>query len=210
MSITRLAFVSTVRENEAKFDLELTDMTLDRLADHFELVLEHNRLLHLVAPAPAGEFAVRHVLESLTLLKHLPLRAKFADIGPGAGLPSIPCLIARKDLRAVLIESKIKKARFLAEAIARLELGGRAEIVNRQYEEAETGDCDVVVCRALDKFTEKLPRLVRWARGRPLLLFGGENLAAGLERSGVEYNQKLLPLSERRFLFVSKGSSYRT
>ena len=66
------------------------------LADYYELVQANNPLLHLVAPSSPEEFAVRHVLESLALLKFLPERAKFADVGAGAGLPSIPCLIAAR------------------------------------------------------------------------------------------------------------------
>ena len=54
------------------------------------------------------------MLESLMLLKHLPSDAKIADIGSGAGLPIIPCLIARPDLHATLIESSQKKSVFSA------------------------------------------------------------------------------------------------
>ena len=93
--------------------MELSASSVERLADYYELVQEHNPLLHLVAPCPPEEFAVRHILESLTLLEYLPTGAKFADVGAGAGLPSIPCLLVRDDLRSVLIESKEKKARFL-------------------------------------------------------------------------------------------------
>jgi 16S rRNA (guanine527-N7)-methyltransferase len=110
-------FEQATQANQSAFSLELTDGQIRRLTDYYQLVLEHNALLHLVAPCSADEFAVRHILESLMLLEHVPLNAKFADVGTGAGLPSIPCLIVRGDLSATLIESKVKKAKFLNEAI---------------------------------------------------------------------------------------------
>jgi 16S rRNA (guanine527-N7)-methyltransferase len=105
---------------------------------------------------------VRHILESLTLLEFLPRNAKFADVGTGAGLPSIPCLIAREDLRGVLIESKLKKAVFLEEVLSKCALQKRTTIINRQFEEISKPFVSFVTCRALDKFTQKLPKLLRW------------------------------------------------
>jgi 16S rRNA (guanine527-N7)-methyltransferase len=110
-------FIESIKKHQSAFDLNLSTKALSRLADYYEVIQKHNALLHLVAPSSAAEFAVRHVLESLTLLEFLPQNAKFADVGTGAGLPSIPCLIAREDLRGFLIESKPKKAQFLGEAV---------------------------------------------------------------------------------------------
>jgi 16S rRNA (guanine527-N7)-methyltransferase len=168
------------------------------------LVQEHNPLLHLVGPCSPEEFATRHILESVTLLEHLPKNARFADVGAGAGLPSIPCLIARPDLTAELIESKEKKAKYLESAIAQLELDKRAEVVNKQFEEVKLEDVSHVTCRALDKFVEKLPRLLKWSGKRKLLFFGGNSLGDALAKYGVKYEKRLMPLSEKRYLFIVK------
>ena len=200
----RTELISAIKSNQKAFGLDLSDASVSRLADYYKLVLEHNPLLHLVAPCSPEEFAIRHILESLTLLEYLPNGAKFADVGAGAGLPSIPCLLVRDDLRAVLIESKEKKTKFLDSAIVTLGLSKRSSIVNRQFEEADPGNCEFVTCRALDKFTEKLPRLMKWAVNRQLLLFGGENLKTALEDQKTVFTQKLMALSEQRYLFVTK------
>ena len=199
----RKEFINAINTHRSAFGQELSVVTIERLADYYELVQEHNPILHLVGPSSPEEFAIRHILESLTLLEHLPQNAKFADVGTGAGLPSIPCLIVREDLRALLIESKEKKTKFLDLAIQNLDLSRRASVISRQFQEVDPADCQIVTCRALDKFTEKLPRLLKWAMRRRLLLFGGENLKTALQESRVRFTQRLMPLSEQRFLYVS-------
>jgi 16S rRNA (guanine(527)-N(7))-methyltransferase RsmG len=198
----RKEFIDAINRHQLAFGIKLTTDRIDRLADYYDLIQTHNPLLHLVAPCSAEEFAIRHILESLVLLEYLPLGAKFADIGAGAGLPSIPCLLVRDDLQAVLIESKEKKAKFLDEAITKLGLGDRAEAINRQFEEADPADCGFVTCRALDRFTERLPRLLKWNERRQLLLFGGPNLHRELQSQNIVFVEKLIPMSEQRFLFV--------
>jgi 16S rRNA (guanine(527)-N(7))-methyltransferase RsmG len=192
----------SILDHQRAFALELTPEQTARISDYYEIVIEHNPVLHLVGPSSAADFAVRHILESLTLLKHLPQHAKLADIGAGAGLPSIPCLLVRADLQVRLIESKEKKARFLVEAVERLGLAERAEVVNKQFIETHAADATHVTCRALDKFIEVLPRLVRWSRGRAMLLFGGPAMADALEKDKIRYTSELMPLSERRFLYI--------
>lgn len=196
-----------IRQRQIDFDLALDIAKIERLADYYELVQEHNAHLHLVGPCSPEEFAVRHILESLTLLEHLPQDAKFADVGAGAGLPSIPCLLVRDDLTALVIESKEKKLKFLAEALKRLGIGNRARVMQSQFREVELGECNIVTCRALDKFTENLPSMIKWADGRRLLLFGGHNMQIALEKAGIRYTPHLLPLSERRYLFVERGDN---
>lgn len=176
------------------YDLDLPQETLTQLGEYYSLLTRWNDRLHLVAPCAPEEFATRHVLESLLLLKHLPQNAKIADIGSGAGLPIIPCLIARPDLQATLIESSQKKAVFLREALNAV--GRRATIIARRFEEIEAPEVSFVSCRALDQFRDKLSTLIEWApKGATLLLFGGD---LPLARA----NRLLVPQSQKRFLYI--------
>lgn len=186
-------FEQSLSSRMSSYDLVLSAETLTQLGEYYRLLTRWNDRLHLVAPCTPEEFATRHVLESLLLLKHLPHDAKIADVGSGAGLPIIPCLIARPDLEATLIESSQKKAVFLREALNAA--GRKATIITRRFEEIEAPEVSFVSCRALDQFVEKVPELIEWApRGATLLLFGGETLLPGEEKF-------LIPHSERRFLF---------
>ncbi len=205
MENLRQQFFNALIQNQQSFDVSLSIEKTNELADYYEFVQKHNALLHLVAPCPPEEFAVRHILESLFLQKFLPENAKFADIGAGAGLPSVPCLIFREDLRGVLIESKLKKARFLEELLKECKLGNRAKVFDRQFEELLKPKVDFVTCRALDKFTEKIPAILKWSKGCSLLLFGGDNLGEKLKSCGRKFERKLVPNSEQRFLFVSRN-----
>lgn len=198
----RSEFIAAIRSNQHTFHVGLTDEAVQSLADYYDLIQEHNPILHLVGPSTPDEFATRHILESLTLLEFLPPEARFADIGPGAGLPSIPCVIARADLKAVLIESKEKKTDFLRAAVAALGLEERVKVINKQFSEVTRPHVSHVTCRALDKFAERLPKLLKWSGERDLLFFGGPVLRDEMARLGLRFQEKLMPLSEQRFLFV--------
>ena len=202
----RTNFIGAIREHGPEFGLNIPDDSINRLADYYDLVQTHNPLLHLVGPCTPEEFATRHILESLTLLEYLPTNANFADIGAGAGLPSIPCLIVRDDLSATLIESKAKKAGFLQTAFAKCKLVGRAQVINRQVSETDRPDVSFVTCRALDKFTEKLPQLLKWSGDCTLLFFGGPALGAAMWKYGLVCQERLMPFSEQRHLFVAENN----
>ena len=185
------------------YGVALSTDTQTELGDYFTLLTRWNNRLHLVAPCSPKEFATRHVLESLLLLKYLRPSAQVADVGSGAGLPIIPCLLARPDVSATLIESSRKKSVFLQEALNQLGMSPRAKIIARPFAEVETPPVDLVTCRALDEFMNKVEGLVKWApQAGTLLLFGGETLREQLKNLNVQFSEMLIPLSEKRYLFT--------
>lgn len=194
-------FEQSLVANMGSFDLDLPAETVSRLGEYYSLLTRWNDRLHLVAPCSPEEFAVRHVLESLLLLKHLPPNARVADIGSGGGLPIIPCLIVHPDLQATLIESSQKKSVFLREASNQLHLN--STIIARPFEQVEPPAASFVTCRALDQFMQKLSTLLDWAGDSTLLLFGGETLREELRKAKVNFEAFLIPQSEKRFLFLA-------
>jgi 16S rRNA (guanine527-N7)-methyltransferase len=136
------------------------------------------------------------------LLRYLHSQATVADIGSGGGLPIIPCLIARPDLEATLIESSQKKVVFLREASNHL--GLPTTIIGRPFEDVVAPPVSFITCRALDQFTQKLPALINWTpRGSTLLLFGGETLRDQLRKANANFEPFLIPKSEKRYLFLA-------
>lgn len=197
----REEFISAINANHSEFGLKLSIDAVERLADYFQIVQANNALLHLVAPCSPEEFAIRHVLESLTLLEFLHTGTRFADVGTGAGLPSIPCLLVRNDLSALLIESKERKAAYLEAAVNKLGIGERAKVYSRQFAEVDLGNASAVTSRALDRFSERMPRLIKWANKRRIILFGGNNIRETLEAKNVKFTENRIPKSEQRFIF---------
>lgn len=200
---SRGEFDKALAERAGGFGVRVDEEARGRLGDYFELVSAWNPRLHLVAPCTPREFAARHVLESLAALPFVVEGATLLDVGSGGGLPAVPCLVARRDLKAVLVESSQKKAVFLREALSALGLHGRARVVAGRFERVEPPEADCLTCRAIERFTEILPALVGWASRVPtLLLFGGEGLRERLVLEGLTFEAVRLRGSERRFLFV--------
>ncbi len=108
-----------------------------RLARFLALLLAANRRMNLVSAGAARpeELITRHLFDALFGLGFVPARRPaglaLLDIGSGGGLPALPLLVVRGDLRATLVESTAKKSRFLAEACRELALG--AEVVNARF-----------------------------------------------------------------------------
>lgn len=199
-------FRGALRTNAERYDVQLSEDALRRLCVYYEVLLAWNSRLHLVAPCSPTELARRHVLESLLLLPHLQPGARIADIGSGAGLPIIPNLIASPDLHATLIESSQKKCVFLREALRNTETAAQGAVIAERFESVPTPAVDYVTCRALDRFTQMFPSLVRWCPpNSTLLLFGGEALRKQIESAGLRYSSVTVPDSERRYLFVCQN-----
>ncbi len=201
-------FDKALAEYAADFGVSLDEEARARLCDYFDAVGRWNARLHLVAPCAPAEFATRHALESLAALPHVGRGASIVDVGSGAGLPIVPCLIVRADVSATLVESSQKKAVFLREALRELGLSERARVVAERFEKVRPPSADALTCRALERFTEVLPALIDWAANVPtLLLFGGETLRERLDGLRAGFERKLIPKSERRFLFVVRRDS---
>lgn len=196
-----IVFEEVLRRESSAYGVELSDETVARLSQYYALVQRWNPRLHLVAPCSPEEFATRHVLESLVALRFLSDGGRVIDIGSGAGLPIIPCLIARPDLSATLVEASPKKAVFLREAIT--QSGVNATVTASRFESIAPPAADFVSCRALERFGSMLPSMIEWAPGDArLLLFGGVAVEAQLQQLGRSFERERMPESDGRYLFV--------
>ncbi len=107
------------------------------LARYLALLLSASERMNLVSAAAASpeELVARHLLDALEGIPLLPAvrdgSGTLLDVGSGGGLPAIPLLIIRRDLRGTLVESTGKKCRFLADVLRELALTG--EVVNARF-----------------------------------------------------------------------------
>ena len=153
-------------------DPELFAQLCDRL---FALLTAANARMNLTRIISREEFDVKHVIDSLSIARCFPVLAesalRVADIGCGAGFPSLVLAAAFPQLRVTAIDSTHKKIDFVAAAARELGLDNLSPVAGRAVELARrapfAGAFDVVTARAVAT-AEKLSR-----EGRGMLAPGG-------------------------------------
>lgn len=106
---------------------------LQSISIYVDLLLRWNARINLTAVRDPENMISRHFGESLFLAAYLfpfgwrPALSAQApphalDLGSGAGFPGLPLKIYLPELRLTLVESKLRKSAFLAEAIRTLHL----------------------------------------------------------------------------------------
>lgn len=139
----------------------------------------------LIGPRERGRLWSRHLLNCAVLAEAVPPGSRVVDIGSGAGLPGIPLALAAATVTVDLVESLLRRATFLTEAVQIAGVADRCRVVRARAEEAqvggaEVGGADVVTARAV----APLAKLARWAA--PLLRPGGMLLAIKGESAVAE------------------------
>ena len=130
-----------------RLGIELNEETRDRLTECGTAVLEKNKVMNLTAITDPAQAAELHLLDSLTLLKVLPLAGKsLLDVGTGAGFPGVPMAIAFPEKEFVLLDSLAKRMDAVADICKEAGIDnvtcvhGRAEDAAREAEMREAFD----------------------------------------------------------------------
>jgi len=165
-----------LREGAAALGVSLEAAELRRFAAYEEELLRWNRLVSLVAVKSPLDIAVKHFLDSLSLLPHLPREEglRLLDIGTGGGFPGLPLKIVRPEIELHLLEISRKKVSFLREAVRKLGLTG-VEVIHERVEAViraglRAGAYDAVVSRAAFPTAELLAMGAHFLRPGGLLL----------------------------------------
>lgn len=125
------------------------------------LLREWNQKMNLTNIIDDEGIAMRHFIDSLTLVSHLQNEQKkqkkedlqLLDVGSGAGMPGIPLRLAMPELRVTLLDSLKKRVGFLEHACKSLAIDDVRVIASRaedaghlkQYRE----QFDIVTARAV-------------------------------------------------------------
>ena len=127
---------------------------LDRLA---ELLRAENREQNLVAKASEEILWLRHFADSAQLLTYVPRETgPWVDLGTGAGFPGLVIAALRPEMSCILVESRRRRAEWLARATTALELGN-CRVEAQRLETVETFPAAVISARAF----APLPKLLR-------------------------------------------------
>lgn len=148
------------------------DGAVEKLVRHAAEMLRWNRSIRLTAITEPREVAVKHILDSLFLLRFSPFPGRTLDFGSGAGYPGIPLAVALPDSRLVLLEASGKKCAFLSRVRALLDLPNVLVVRGRLDDRAPLplGRFEQIVTRAT------LPPAGATALLAPLLSPGGRLL----------------------------------
>lgn len=155
----------------------------DQFLLYAALLREWNEKINLTAITDDEGVAVRHFLDSLTLLPDVcqaqatrpGQRISLIDVGTGAGFPGIPLKIACPDLDVVLLDSLAKRVRFLEQVIADLGLQGIRAIHGRAEDAARRKDLRECFDFATARAVAPLPVLCEYCL--PFVRPGGMFLA---------------------------------
>ena len=124
-----------------------TSAKLDRYGD---LVVDESEHQNLVSRTTIETFRERHILDSLQLLRFVPIGATVCDIGSGAGLPGV-VIAATGEHHVTMVEPRKLRAAFLRSVVE--ELGLDARVI--QAKAASTkGSFDVITARAVAPLDE--------------------------------------------------------
>ncbi|HEX6691817.1 MAG TPA: 16S rRNA (guanine(527)-N(7))-methyltransferase RsmG [Burkholderiales bacterium] len=128
----------------------------DRLEGYVALLAKWNRTYNLTAIRDPLEMVSRHLLDSLSVLPHLPMSAgaALADVGSGPGLPGIPLAIARSEWRVTLNDSNHKMCAFQRQATIELGLANVAVHEGRVESWQPASRFAVVISRAFAALPE--------------------------------------------------------
>jgi 16S rRNA (guanine527-N7)-methyltransferase len=171
MQIGSERWLALIQDAAAQLGITVHRPQAEQFSRHARWLMEWNRKINLTAITDPREVALKHYVDAIAPLPHIPAGGSLLDIGTGGGFPGIPLKIMHPGQPMTLIDSVRKKISFVRHVIRQMPLKGIEALHTRAETLAATvspGDrFDVIVCRALSD-----PRLaLEWSQ--PLLAGGG-------------------------------------
>jgi 16S rRNA (guanine527-N7)-methyltransferase len=117
------------------------------LLGYLALLEKWNKVYNLTAVRDPAQMVPQHLLDALSIRPYLA-GTRILDVGTGAGLPGIPLAIAEPRREFVLLDSALKRTRFVTQAVAELGLQN-VEVVQARIEDYQpTAPFDTITSRA--------------------------------------------------------------
>lgn len=126
-----------VRAALDQLSFEIDDAKCEKLTKYLQGILLWNKAYNLTAITEPREMIIKHLLDSLVLAPELERRmanGRFIDVGTGAGLPGALLSIVMPNATFILLDSAIKRTRFINQM--KLEIGlPNVEIVTSRVQD---------------------------------------------------------------------------
>ncbi|MEM5400531.1 16S rRNA (guanine(527)-N(7))-methyltransferase RsmG [Paraburkholderia unamae] len=129
----RDALARLLKEGAEALGVELSERQHEQLLDYVALLAKWNAVYNLTAIRDPRQMLIQHILDSLSIVPHLPTRAEATvlDVGSGGGLPGIVLAIVRPDWQVTLNDIVQKKSAFQSQAKAELGLANLSVVTGR-------------------------------------------------------------------------------
>ena len=191
-----------IKEVEA-LGLNVTEEQLKQLDIIYTTLVETNKTMNLTRITEKEDVYLKHFYDSLTLAKVYDLTKAntLCDIGTGAGFPGLVLKIFYPNLEITLVDSLLKRVKYLNSLIDKLELTGIKAYHNRAEDIIkENKKFDIVTARAVSA----LPKLLLWTM--PLVNKNGSFLAM---KGNVEEELELSKdIMKKHNWYVNKKESF--
>ncbi|NLP61037.1 16S rRNA (guanine(527)-N(7))-methyltransferase RsmG [Paraburkholderia sacchari] len=156
----RDALARLLKEGAQALSLDLSERQHEQLLAYVALLAKWNAVYNLTAIRDPRQMLIQHILDSLSILPHLPQRADASvlDVGSGGGLPGIVLAIARPDWQVTLNDIVQKKSAFQSQVKVELGLAnlsvvtGRVELLRPGIEVPKK--FDLIVSRAFAELAD--------------------------------------------------------
>jgi 16S rRNA (guanine527-N7)-methyltransferase len=139
----------------AQTELALSDQQKQQLLALVRLLHKWNKAYNLTSVREPEAMLVKHIMDSLVVSPWLQGQ-RFIDVGTGPGLPGLPLAIINPDKQFFLLDSLVKRIRFIRQVILELGLTNVTPVKSRVEEyQPETG-FDGVLSRAFASLEDML------------------------------------------------------
>jgi 16S rRNA (guanine527-N7)-methyltransferase len=142
-----------LEKGAAELGLSLGRDDRSKLLRYLALLEKWNQVYNLTAIRDRGKMVSGHLLDCLAVIPYMT-GTRVLDVGSGAGFPGIPIAVARPDIEIALLDGNHKKAAFLRQAVADLQLKNASVVCERveEWQAAEKFDC--IISRAFAEIAE--------------------------------------------------------
>ncbi|OCL87067.1 Ribosomal RNA small subunit methyltransferase G [Aliarcobacter thereius] len=183
-----------------KNDLKLEDSFYKDIQVFIELLQKWGKV-HNLSGRLDKESIEENIMDSLFPLNFIDAFESFADVGTGAGYPGLIIAIAKRDIKAYLIEPRAKRVSFLNFVKASLGLNNLIILQNR-VENVKDIKVELITSRAVTN-TKLLIDLTKNIKqdSSSYLFYKGSLLENELEDAKIN-NYKVVSRSDRNYLYI--------
>lgn len=165
----------TLIAGAARLGIDLSDLQAQQLIQLLDELDDWNTRVNLTAIRERDAQITKHLLDSLSVRPWM-VGNHFIDVGTGAGFPGLPLAIVMPQAQFVLLDSTLKKLRFIDHVVALLGLTNVQTVHSRAEAYKPADRFDGVLARAVGP----VPRLMQFSshlcagHGRILAMKGRE------------------------------------